>query len=51
MSFPGITLVEAGSARGVTDKLHTLTLVRAGFLQLPVIVPLKPYSGFAPRPE
>jgi hypothetical protein len=26
-----------------------LPLIRAGFLQPPMIVPLKPYSGFAPR--
>jgi uncharacterized protein YciI len=44
-------IVEAGSARDVTEKLNTLPLVQAGFLQPPVVVPLKPYSGFAPRPE
>ena len=41
-------IVEAVSARDVTEKLNTLPLVEAGFLQPPVVVPLKPYSGFAP---
>ncbi len=44
-------IVETGSVRDVTEKLNTLPLVQAGFLQPPVVVPLKPYSGFAPRPE
>ena len=42
-------LVEAGSADEVAGKLGELPLVRAGFLQSSMIVPLKPYSGFAPR--
>jgi len=42
-------LVEANSTDEVTEKLGELPLVRAGFLQSPMIVPLKPYSGFAPR--
>jgi hypothetical protein len=42
-------LVEAKSTDEVAEKLGELPLVRAGFLQTPMIVPLKPYSGFAPR--
>ncbi len=42
-------IVEATSTDEVAAKLNTLPLVRAGFLQPPTIVPLKPYSGFAPR--
>jgi hypothetical protein len=42
-------IVEATSADEVAAKLNALPLVRAGFLQPPMIVPLKPYSGFAPR--
>ena len=42
-------LVEAKSTDEVAQKLGELPLVRAGFLQTPTIVPLKPYSGFAPR--
>ena len=40
-------LVEASSADEVAGKLRELPLVGAGFLQPPMIVPLKPYSGFA----
>jgi uncharacterized protein YciI len=42
-------IVEAASTDEVAAKLNALPLVRAGFLQTPMIVPLKPYSGFAPR--
>ena len=42
-------IVEATSADEVAAKLNALPLVRVGFLQPPMIVPLKPYSGFAPR--
>ena len=42
-------IVEATSTNEVAAKLNALPLVRAGFLQTPMIVPLKPYSGFAPR--
>jgi muconolactone delta-isomerase len=42
-------IVEASSTDEVAAKLNALPLVRAGFLQSPLIVPLKPYSGFAPR--
>jgi len=42
-------LVEANSAEEAAEKFGELPLVRAGFLQSPMIVPLKPYSGFAPR--
>ena len=42
-------IVEAASLDEVAEKLSVLPLVRAGFLQPPMIVPLKPYSGFAPR--
>jgi len=39
------------SAGEVTEKLKALPLVQAGFLQATMIVPLKPYLGFAPRPD
>jgi hypothetical protein len=42
-------IVEATSTDEVAAKLNALPEVRAGFLQPPMIVPLKPYSGFAPR--
>jgi hypothetical protein len=42
-------IVEAASTYEVAAKLNALPLFRAGFLQPPMIVPLKPYSGFAPR--
>ncbi len=42
-------IVEATSTDEVAAKLNALPLVRAGFLEPPLIVPLKPYSGFAPR--
>ena len=44
-------LAQASSADEVAEKLKTLPLVQAGFLQAPMIVPLKPYLGFAPRPD
>jgi len=44
-------LVEASSTDEVAEKLGGLPLVRAGFLQAPMIVPLKPHAGFAPAPE
>ena len=42
-------IVEGASIEEVTSKLTTLPLVHGGFLQSPMIVPLKPSSGFAPR--
>ena len=42
-------IVEAASTDEVAEKLGALPLVREGYLQPPMIVPLKPYSGFAPR--
>jgi hypothetical protein len=42
-------IVEATSTDEAAAKFNALPLVRAGFLQPPMIVPLKPYSGFAPR--
>jgi muconolactone delta-isomerase len=42
-------IVEAASIDDVLEKLSELPLLRAGFLQPPMIVPLKPYPGFAPR--
>jgi hypothetical protein len=42
-------IVEGASIEEVASKLTTLPLVHRGFLQPPMIVPLKPYSGFAPR--
>jgi hypothetical protein len=45
----GCMIVEATSTDEVAAKLNALPLVRAGFLQPPMIVPLKPYPGFGPR--
>jgi hypothetical protein len=42
-------IVEAASTDEVAEKLGSLPLVREGYLQPPTVVPLKPYSGFAPR--
>jgi len=42
-------IVVAASTDEVAENLNALPLVRAGYLQPPMIVPLKPYSGFAPR--
>jgi hypothetical protein len=42
-------IVEAPSTDEVASKLNALPEVGAGFLRPPVIVPLMPYWGFAPR--
>jgi hypothetical protein len=42
-------IAEGASIEEVASKLTTLPLVHGAFLQAPMIVPLKPYSGFAPR--
>jgi hypothetical protein len=42
-------IVEGPSLEKVSTSLNTLPLLQAGFLQPPMIMPLKPYSGFAPR--
>ena len=42
-------IAEAASADEVAEKFNALPLIREGYLQPPMIVPLKPYSGFAPR--
>src|ERR1700720_3413373 len=42
-------IVEAASTDQVAEKFKALPLIREGYLQPPMIVPLKPYSGFAPR--
>jgi hypothetical protein len=42
-------IVEAASAEEVTARLGALPLLRGGFLQKPLIVPLKTYPGFARR--
>jgi hypothetical protein len=42
-------IVEAASTDEVAKKFNALPLIREGYLQPPMIVPLKPYSGFAPR--
>jgi uncharacterized protein YciI len=42
-------IVEADSLEDVRDRAAALPLVRAGLLESPMIVPLKPYAGFAPR--
>ena len=44
-----VAIVEAASADAAAEKLSGLPMVRAGVLQAPVIVPLSPYWGFAPR--
>jgi uncharacterized protein YciI len=42
-------IVEASSDAEAAGRVNALPLVRAGVLQPPTIVPLKPYGGFAPR--
>lgn len=42
-------IVEAASADAAAEKLGGLPMVRAGVLQAPVVVPMSPYWGFAPR--
>jgi hypothetical protein len=42
-------IVEAASTDDAAEKLNALPLVHERFLQSPMIVALKPYSGFAPR--
>lgn len=42
-------LIEADSEEGVRDTLATLPLVKAGMLEVVMVVPLKPYGGFGPR--
>lgn len=42
-------ILEGASIEEVSSKLATLPEVQQGFLQAPMIVPLKPYAGFAPR--
>lgn len=42
-------IVEGASLEKVSTAINTLPLLHAGFLQPPMIVPLKPYAGFAPR--
>src|ERR1700753_2568891 len=44
-----VAIVEADSAAAVAEKLAGLPMVRAGVLQSPLVVPLSPYWGFAPR--
>lgn len=47
---PGAALlVEADSLDDVKAKLATLPMYKAGMLEAVMIVPLKPYGGFAPR--
>jgi uncharacterized protein YciI len=41
-------IVEASSDTEAAKRVNALPLVRAGVLQPPMIVPLKPYAGFAP---
>jgi len=42
-------IVEATSGAEAEERVSALPLVRAGLLQAPMIIPLKPYAGFAPR--
>ena len=42
-------IVEASSEAEAANRINVLPLVRAGVLRPPLIVPLKPYAGFAPR--
>jgi hypothetical protein len=42
-------IVEANSIEQAAEKLSALPLVSAGFLERPMIIPLKPYAGFAPK--
>jgi len=42
-------IIEVSSDAEAAKRVNALPLVRAGVLQPPLIVPLKPYAGFAPR--
>ncbi len=44
-----VAIVKAAAADVAAEKLRGLPMFRAGVLQAPVIVPLSPYWGFAPR--
>jgi Muconolactone delta-isomerase len=44
-----VAIVEADSADAAAKRLRELPMVRDGVLQTPVVVPLAPYPGFAPR--
>jgi hypothetical protein len=46
-----VAIVEADSEGAAAEKLSELPMVRQGVLQTPVVVPLSPYPGFAPRPK
>jgi muconolactone delta-isomerase len=43
-------IAEAPNAETLAQAFSTLPLVKAGTLLAPMIVPLKPYSGFSPAP-
>ena len=42
-------LIETTSTEDAAERVNALPLVRAGLLQPPKIIPLKPYTGFTPR--
>jgi hypothetical protein len=44
-----VAIVEAASTDAAAERLGALPMVRADVLLAPVIVPLSPYPGFAPR--
>jgi hypothetical protein len=44
-----VAIVEADSADVAAKRLNEMPMVRSGVLQTPVVVPLVPYPGFAPR--
>jgi muconolactone delta-isomerase len=49
--MPGACLlVEAGSEQEVRETLSTLPFFQAGLLEI-VVIPLRPYAGFAPRAD
>ena len=43
-------IAEAPNKETLAQAFSTLPLVKAGTLLAPMIVPLKPYSGFSPAP-
>jgi muconolactone delta-isomerase len=43
------SLLEADSEQGARDIIESLPLVKAGMLELVLLIPLLPYRGFGPR--
>ncbi|ARP87953.1 muconolactone Delta-isomerase family protein [Bordetella genomosp. 9] len=43
------SLIEAPDRKAALAHLETLPLVRAGMLEIQLVIPLQPYRGFGPR--